>query len=111
MTSSEQWNINEMLLQSYRSYFISFQSIFLAVGAFLFGKDIRLSFLLFLIGVLSIWLLWAPVVRFRRRAVDFYKYQYLKPKLSPPCDEGEYLNNAAKREAFNKLYGVKTNLR
>ncbi len=109
------WGVNESLLQSYRSIFISSQTFLIAVGAILLEDDKPewlLQFIAFL-GLLIIWGFWFMVVFYRARIVDYYKFQLNNELKShfEKCSEDDYARNIdGKRKAINKKIG-KTNLR
>ena len=87
------WDVNENLLQSYRSISIASQSFLLAVGSLL-DKDLFI-FLVLLAGfsIYMIWGIWYEVVKFRHYAVDYYKYGLKLPKN--------------KRDEFSKNFPIK----
>ena len=98
------WEVNENLLQFYRSIFISSQSILIAVGAILFNKQFPpLAFkIIALLAVFTIWYLWFPVVRARHLTVDYYKFQLSNNnKIFKKCKESEYLKDRQKRKKIN----------
>jgi hypothetical protein len=74
MNLETKWSVNESLLQSYRSIFISSQSFLLAVGAVLVEQYPYLNIVIAGLSLLMIWWIWIPVVKARRRIVDYYKY-------------------------------------
>lgn len=113
MADLDRWSINESLLQSYRSLFISSQSFLLAVGAIMVGKDRVILWCVGGFGLVMIWLMWFPAVRARHRIVDYYKFA---AALAPDqraglCSEGTYVNDRAARRAANALFGIDTNWR
>lgn len=100
------WSVNESLLQSYRSIFISSQSFLIAVGAILLDAKTPVWLLALIAGLalLMIWYLWFRVVVSRHRAVDYYKFQI--DKKTPEnffncCTEREYISNSLKRTSIN----------
>lgn len=108
------WSVNENLLQSYRSIFISSQTFLIAVGAILLGDDkpAWLLCVIFLLGLIIIWKFWFEVVLSRARIVDYYKFQ-LSNELKnhfENCSEEEYVKNKEKRKVINKKINI-TNLR
>ena len=113
MADLDKWSINESLLQSYRSIFISSQSFLLAVGAIVSGKDINVLLATASISLLMIWAIWFPVVRARHRIVDYYKYSASleEPQKSKLCSEKEYVHNCKLRKKANEVFGIKTNWR
>jgi len=103
--SIEKQAINESLLQSYRSIFISSQSIFLALGGLLLNKSNFLTLILALICLLQIWWIWFGVVYSRAKIVDFYKYSIgEKHNIS----EHDYVSITARRRFINRTIGIKT---
>lgn len=109
------WSVNESLLQSYRSIFISSQSFLLAVGAFSFEKFRLLNILLAIMSLLMIWGIWIPVVRARRRIVDYYKYALKltdeqRQKFGQITDEIGYVPNGKLRNAANQFLEETLNL-
>ncbi|MDP2993334.1 MAG: hypothetical protein Q8N82_08295 [Deltaproteobacteria bacterium] len=112
-----EWNINEMLLQSYRAIFISSQSFLLAVGAMVYGKSTCVLLVTASISLLMIWYIWFPVVRARHLIVDYYKYRYKHRALlssvewSKLCSEEQYVNDRNLRKEANKLFGIDSNWR
>ncbi len=101
------WSVNERLLQSYRSIFISSQSFLLAVGAFLLNSK-ELPGLIFIpiaaIALLIIWYCWHRIVVTRALYVDYYKFQ-LKDEWKSffdNCTEKDYVKNKDKRMQINK---------
>jgi hypothetical protein len=102
------WSTNEMLLQSYRSIFVSTQSILLAVGALTLDRRVLFAATA-LVGLVMIWLIWFPVVRARHLVVDFYKHDI--DSRVPDCTEHEYIDNASKRAAANAAVGLAKNWR
>lgn len=111
--AQDRWSINESLLQSYRSIFISSQSFLLAVGAIVSGKNAAVLFITAVVSLAMIWLIWFPVVTSRHKIVDYYKFV---ARLSETdklrlCSEHEYVHNRALRSSANKLFGIDTNWR
>ena len=109
------WSVNESLLQSHRSIFISSQAFLIAVGAILLEAD-KPEWLLQLIavsGLIIIWWFWVRVVINRARIVDYYKFQ-LNDGFKiyfDKCSEDDYVKNKdGKRKSINKTIG-KSNLR
>ena len=124
----EKWGINENLLQLYRQIFIGSQSFLLAVGAILSSKTNHFYLILIaFISILSIWLIWFPVVRARHLAVDYHKYIYMfykddvhdESKKTGLSDlilkEKEYINvglfNWKLRLGTNRMIGIPKNFR
>jgi len=109
----DKWSINETLLQSYRSIFISSQAFLLAVGAIVSGKNEVVLFSVAAISLLMIWVIWFPVVRSRHKIVDYYKCssQLSETNRSQLCSEKEYVHNRKLRTQANQLFDIKTNWR
>ena len=107
------WSINESLLQSYRSIFISSQSFLLAVGAIVSGKNEAVLFVTAAASLVMIWLIWFPVVRARHKIVDYYKYSVTlsEPDRSQLCTEHQYVHNRELRKRANALFQIDTNWR
>ena len=103
------WSINESLLQSYRSIFISSQSFLIAAGAIFFDKSNLLLFILSGIGILIIWYIWFPVVVIRHRISDYYKYILDLPeeKINKLCTATDYAINKEARRKANKIFNLK----
>jgi hypothetical protein len=102
------WSVNESLLQSYRSIFISSQSFLLAVGAFSFEKFHMLNILLSILSLAMIFGIWIPVVRARRRIVDYYKYSLRlddaqREQLKLIAGESDYVLNGNRRNEANQF--------
>ena len=113
MADTERWSINESLLQSYRSLFISSQSFLLAVGAIVAGKSTAVVLAVAVLSLLMIWAIWFPVVRARHRIVDYYKYgtSLPEPKRAELCSEKQYVHNPELRKKANEAFGIETNWR
>lgn len=114
MNHLERWTVNESLLQSYRSIFISSQSFLLTAGAVFSGKQPEyLTYATVTLGLIMIWLIWFPVVRARLKIVDYHKYaSALRPRaLREICSEHEYVQNASKRKHANQILGIANNWR
>ena len=113
MSDTEKWSINETLLQSYRSIFISSQSFLLAVGAIVSGKSQIVFYAIAAISLLMIWAIWFPVVRARHRIVDYYKYGAVlsESKRSELCSEEQYVHDYRLRKKANELLGIRNNWR
>jgi len=107
------WGINESLLQSYRSIFISSQSYLLAVGAIVSGKNTVALFTIALVSLAMIWFIWFPVVTSRHRIVDYYKFAIglAETNRLQLCSEHEYVHDRTLRTSANKLFGINTNWR
>jgi hypothetical protein len=114
MNHLDRWTVNESLLQSYRSIFISSQSFLLTAGAVFSGKQPEyLTYATTTLGLLMIWFIWFPVVRARLKIVDYHKYASgLRPRaLREICSEQEYVLNAVKRKDANQRLGITNNWR
>lgn len=114
--SRNEWSINETLLQSYRSIFISSQSFLLAVGAIVSGKGHAGHAVLYAIGAISllmIWVIWFPVVRSRHLIVDYHKYgsKLTESAQSSLCTVEQYVKNSKLRKEANALLAIKSNWR
>ena len=107
------WGINESLLQSYRSIFISSQSVLLAAGAFLTDTDAASFVAIAGLSLVQVWFIWFPAVRARHRIVDFHKFGRLldQTKFAQLCKEDEYVHSATLRREANKMFPIKTNWR
>ena len=110
------WEINESLLQSYRTTFIISQSVFVVLGGLLLNNTIQNSLMLLLaiIILFIIWYFWFSAVRARALVVDYYKIQVMfdfsnQVELCKNVDE--YVNNLTKRRAMNRVAGIKSNWR
>ncbi|HWU98217.1 MAG TPA: hypothetical protein VN114_06870 [Oxalicibacterium sp.] len=106
MADMDRWSINESLLQSYRSIFISSQSFLLAVGAIVSGKSGVVLYATAAISLVMIWAIWFPVVRSRHLIVDYYKFG-----MMDFCDEDEYVNKRDVRDNANRQFKIGTNWR
>ena len=100
------WSVNESLLQSYRSIFISSQSFLLAVGAVTFDRYASLNLILAVMSLVMIWWIWIPVVKARRRIVDYYKYPISlsleqQKVFFESFTEHNYVRNGSKRDQAN----------
>jgi len=113
MNYIERWTINESLLQSYRSIFISSHSFLLTAGAVLSGKSHLLLYTIAMVAIGIIWIVWFPVVRARLLVVDYYKYGATLNSQDEKllCSEHEYVHSDKKRNAANTLFGLKSNWR
>lgn len=113
MADTDRWSINESLLQSYRSLFISSQSFLLAVGAIVAGKSTAVVLAVAVLSLLMIWSIWFPVVRARHRIVDYYKYGTSLPesKRAELCSEKQYVHDPELRKKANEAFGIETNWR
>jgi hypothetical protein len=106
MADMDRWSINESLLQSYRSIFISSQSFLLAVGAIVSGKSDVVLYATAAISLIMIWAIWFPVVRSRHLIVDYYKFG-----MMDFCGEDDYVNKSDVRNNANKQFKIETNWR
>ena len=73
MTNSERRQMNESLLQNYRSSFIASQSLLIATGAMFYQKN-DIVFMFIGIVALAQMVLWARVIYIRGLIVDYYEY-------------------------------------
>lgn len=115
MDYKTEWSVNESLLQSYRSIFISSQAFILAVGVLLIDNK-PIFLIVAIISLFMIWYIWFRVVRSRHLIVDYHKYasKLDKPKqeeLRKRYTEDEYVKNKDKRSKANILLGIDTNWR
>lgn len=99
------WSVNQSLLQSYRSIFISSQTFLIAVGAILLETD-KPEWLLWFLAVSGwtiIWWFWFRVVVIRARVADYYKFQIddNNKAIFDNCLEEEYVKNKEKRDSIN----------
>jgi hypothetical protein len=113
MHTIDRWAVNESLLQSYRSIFISSQSFLLAIGAILTGKSFFLLLIVAAVGVVVTWTIWFPVVTARHRIVDYYKYlaNLDSDTQTKICPEGDYISDPKLRAEANELLGLQTHWR
>lgn len=113
MGDQEKWAINESLLQSYRSIFISSQAFLLAVGAIVSGKSTLVLVVAAAISLLMIWAIGLPVVRSRHLIVDYYKHgaSLSESARSELCSERDYVHNRELRRKANVAVGIDTNWR
>jgi hypothetical protein len=109
----DKYSVNETLLQSYRSIFISSQSFLLAVGAIVSGKSPCVLYITTIVGLSMIWFLWFPVVKSRHRIVDHYKFsaKLSESELKGLCSVDEYVHDRKLRAKANKLFKITTNWR
>jgi len=104
------WSTNETLLQSYRSIFITTQSIFLAIGVFT-TNNINMFLPICIISLITIWIIWFPVVKSRHLAVDFFKYSLeltekeIAELLEFCKNEKLYISNKEIRKKANSILG------
>ena len=117
MNYSEQWAINESLLQSYRNLSIASQSMILAVGALLYSKY-YLLLVAFATAMFQMWYIWFRIVSSRAAITDYYKFNTLygfssfinrntgcyEEHTSEPLTETVYLKSKkVQKEANNAL--------
>ena len=110
MDHGNSWRVNESLLQSYRSIFISSQSFLLGVGAYIAKWEPLFFLAIFAIAQYIIWFVWKEVVRSRSYIVDFHKFQVTKP-LPFNVSESEYVHDSTLRDKANQEFGIKSNIR
>jgi hypothetical protein len=106
MNHEIRWRVNESLLQSYRSIFISSQAFLLAVGAILMTNYFYMFVLLASLSLFIIWFFWFPVVKSRHKIVDYHKYQ-MDGKHRFDCTENRYTENRKIRKEINKSIDLK----
>lgn len=113
MSHIDRWTVNESLLQSYRSIFISSQSFLLTAGAVFTGKSPAILYAVAFTSLAIIWIVWFPVVRARLYIVDYYKYAATlsSENASHLCSEQDYVRNADHRANANRLFSLKSNWR
>ncbi len=113
MADTERWRINESLLQSYRSLFISSQSFLLSVGAIIADKSTLAVSVVAVLSLFMIWVIWFPMVRARHLIVDYYKYgvSIPHPKPAEVCSEDQYVHDPDLRKKANEAFGINTNWR
>lgn len=105
---TSKWSTNETLLQSYRSIFITTQSIFLGIGVFT-TNNLKMFLPIGIISLITIWLIWFPVVKSRQLAVDYFKYslelsEEELEKLVEMCkNEKFYIQNKEIRKRANSI--------
>lgn len=111
--SFNEWSINETLLQSYRSIFISSQSFLLAVGAIVSGKSRATLYGIGALSLLMILAIWVPVVRSRHLIVDYHKYGSKLPKVDQLklCTVEQYVKKRKLRKEANVLLAIESNWR
>lgn len=110
---NNRWSTYESELQSYRSAFLSSQSIMLAVGAMLIDKGVQLVLIIACIAIFQIVYIWIPVIHYRAILVDFYKFSmeskfdcngdFIKDRSIDiePLDEYIYCKNRKVRKKVN----------
>jgi len=110
MDHANRWRVNETLLQSYRSIFISSQSFFLGVGVYISQLNEYFFLIVFLIAQYIIWKIWKEVVFCRSLIVDYHKFQ-MDRDLGLSVSEDEYVKDSSKRLGMNKELGIERNIR
>lgn len=108
--ANDKWTTYEANLQSYRSAFLSSQSIMLAVGAIIINKGLIPILIIAFIAIFQIVYVWIPVIRYRALLVDFHKYNmgakfdyegnFVK-KADKPLTELIYCKNKKVRKRVN----------
>lgn len=68
------WATYEANVQSYRSNFLSSQSIMLAVGAITLQESYILTLIIAIIAIIQMWYIWFRVIYCRCIIVDYYKF-------------------------------------
>lgn len=118
--SNTQWQVNEGLLQQYRSLGMTVQSFLLTVGtivATLSAVDpvSHLAFaLIFALSKLHLWVIWYPIVRARALISDYHKHRYIADlseerlrDLDAFCPQQRFIDDAARRSAvWRDYFGV-----
>lgn len=74
MNNNEQWSVYDTNVQSYRSNFISSQSLLLTVGAIFVNESVWLEGCVAIIALIQMWLIWFRVINSRTIISDFYKF-------------------------------------
>lgn len=107
------WSVNESLLQSYRSIFISAESFLLAVAVFSIEESTLFFYISSGIAVLIIWVLWFPIVRSRHLIVDYYKYalELSDKKREKLCSEREFVQKGDHYLETKRRLGIKSHWR
>lgn len=115
---NKKWSVYESNLQSYRSCFLSSQSIMLAVGAIVMGKSKLITIGISIIAILQMIIIWIPVIYYRALLVDFHKFNFgklfdergdLVKKFvdKKMLTEHIYCHNSVIRKKVNWLYSDK----
>ena len=118
-TTSERWELNESLLQSYRSIFIASQSILVAAGVMAVAS-IQAKWITLLISGIAIFqlILGFSVVKARGMIVDFHKFNLAKrfdkngeilseKECSEVLDEHTYVHESKIRKKISKTINKK----
>jgi hypothetical protein len=96
MAASEQWNVYESNVQSYRNMALSSQGLFLAAGAVLLDPLSMLPFFgVMAIALIAQWFIWFPVIFARTAIVDYYKFNF--------ADLYDVEGNPRKRKTASRL--------
>lgn len=107
MKNTEQWSINDANLQSYRGFFLSSQSIMIAVGAIMLNNNYVLTLIISAIAIFQICYVWIPVIYYRTLIVDFYKFN-----LGERFDSnGDLMNESNQSNLTEKIYCNKPEIR
>lgn len=107
------WSVNESLLQSYRSIFISAESFLLAVAVFSIEESTLFFYISSVIAVLIIWVFWFPIVRSRHLIVDYYKYalELSDKNRENLCSEKEFVQKSENYLETKRTLGIKKHWR
>lgn len=108
------WSTNEALLQSYRSCFLSSQSMLVAVGAIVLDKSMIITIIISIIAILHIVCIWFPMIKHRGMVIDFHKYSMgelfddkgniiFTSKPNKYLQESTYTQNRVVRAKVNRL--------
>lgn len=92
------WSNNEVLIQSYRSCFISSQSLLIAAGSMFFEKSPTIFSVICGVALFQMWYIWFRVIRARTITNDFYKHD-----LNIYVDEtGKALSSSADKKPLTE---------
>jgi hypothetical protein len=107
------WTLNETLLQSYRSIFVSSESFLLAVGAIVAGESFEVVVAVAALALLLTWAIWFPVVTSRHRIVDYYKCtrDWDDEQRAAICEVELYVRCRKLRREANDLFKIRSNWR
>ena len=99
---TREWGEHEAMLQSYRSDFLSSQSIMLAVGALVLDKSAILTYIVSALGLIQIYIL-NQAIRARAKVITCHRNDL-------PTDKefiNKYVHNYKFRKKVNKKKGIK----
>ena len=111
---SPEWAVYEANVQAYRSIFLSWQSILLAIGAIVLEKSLLFTIIIASFALIQIWYIWFRVIYVRILIVDFHKFCIdkkfdihgnLLPSVLEPINEEEYATKRKIRNLINKKMG------